>query len=344
MSYFQPHLEGLVGYTPGEQPQELDSVLKLNTNESSYPPSPRAIEAIRRAAENLRRYPDPLGRAFRRAAARVYGVPEDWIVPTNGSDEALTMLVRACAGLGDTIVAPTPSYLLYRVLANIQGCRFEERLFTPDGQLPTGFCDGAKLAIVPNPNSPTGSAIVPETLLEIAEASKALLVVDEAYAEFADDHAIRLVERCERLVVTRTLSKAYGLAGLRFGYVVAQPPIAAMLREVKDSYNCDALSLAGATAAMEDRAYLSEVVGNVRRTRARLSAGLSALGFSVAPSQANFVWATNRRQLEPIYLRLKERGILIRYFNYPSVGEGIRITVGTDAEIDRLLAVLPSCL
>lgn len=340
MTYFQPHLASLVGYTPGEQPKTADLV-KLNTNESPYPPSPKVVEAIERAARSrLNRYPDPLAREFSAAAGEVFGVDPTWVVAFNGSDEALMLLVRACCGVGDALAAPSPSYLLYRVLADVQGCRLLERPFREDGDLPDDFCDVAKVAFTPNPNSPTGHALPPGRLLELADRAPGLLVVDEAYADFADEHCIPYVTDCERLVVSRTLSKAYALAGLRFGFVVCQPVVADMLRTMKDSYNCDALSIAGAAAAIRDQDWLRENVRKLKATRARLERGLAELGFRVTPSSANFVWARRNEPVKPIYQALKERGVLVRHLDYPNYGAGLRVSVGTDAEIDRLFEEL----
>ena len=337
MSYFRSTIDAMAGYTPGEQPQ-AGAYLKLNTNENPYPPSPRVLEAIADAANaRLRLYPDPVAQAFRATAGKVLGVPPDWIVACNGSDDALTILARACCSEDDLLVAPTPSYPLYRVLAQIQGCRYQERPFTSDWRLPEGFCAGARLALVPNPNSPTGTTMPTTDLLATAQSADCLLVADEAYADFAQSHCIGLVKECERLVVTRTLSKSYGLAGIRFGFVVAQPAITRALVKVKDSYNCDALSIAAATAALADQDYFRETVAKIRVTRRRLEVSLQELGFQVAPSQANFAWARADRPLEPIYQALKERRILVRHLSYPEYGEGLRISVGTDEEIDRFL-------
>jgi histidinol-phosphate aminotransferase len=334
--YFQPHLDALVGYTPGEQPKRTDLV-KLNTNECPYPPSPAVVEAIeRKARERLNRYPDPLATEFRNAAAETFGVDPDWVVPFNGSDEALMLLVRATCGADGVVVSPPPTYLLYRVLPAIHGCRFVERPYQKDGTLPDDFCKDARIAFVANPNSPTGMALPPSRLLELAEGSDGLLVVDEAYADFADAHCIPVVEKCERLVVSRTMSKAYALAGVRFGFVVCQPVVAKLLRAMKDSYNCDALSIAAAAAAVRDQEWLKENVRRIKETRRRLERDLPPLGFRVTPSSANFVWAQRDEPVKPIYERLKERGILIRYLDYGPFGEGLRISVGTDAEIDRL--------
>jgi histidinol-phosphate aminotransferase len=340
MTYFRPNVAATAGYIPGEQPQQ-GAVIKLNTNENPYPPSPAIHDAIARVArDRLRLYPDPIANAFREAAGRVLGVPPDWIVPTNGSDEALTLLTRACLGADDLMVAPTPSYLLYKVLAQIEGCRYLERPFDADGGLPNDFCCDAKLAFIPNPNSPTGGFITPRRLLDLAENASGLLVVDEAYVDFAPDSCIAGVRECERLVVSRTLSKSHGLAGLRFGFVVAQPIVAATLRKIKDSYNCDALSIAAATAAFEDVAYLAQTRAKILATRARMEHELAKLGFNVHPSHANFVWARREKPVKPMYEALKRRNILIRYIQYEGYGDGLRISVGTDAEIDRLFEEL----
>ncbi|HVJ80830.1 MAG TPA: histidinol-phosphate transaminase, partial [Planctomycetia bacterium] len=325
--YFRPAIEAMQGYAPGEQPQG-GPIVKLNTNESQYPPSPRVKEAIARfESDRLRLYPDPLARRFREAAGKLCGVPSDWIVPVNGSDEALTLLTRACLDKDDLMVAPTPSYLLYRVLAAIQGCRFAERSYLKSGDLPDDFLAGAKLGFVPNPNSPTGHVISADRLLALAESAAGLLVVDEAYADFAESNCLASVARCERLVVCRTLSKSYALAGLRFGYVVAQPQVAETLRKIKDSYNTDAVSIAAATAAIEDADYLRITFARIKATRTRMERELAGLGFAVTPSQANFVWCRREASVRPIYESLKERGILVRHLRYDGYGEGIRISI-----------------
>lgn len=340
MSVFRANIDAMGGYTPGEQPQTA-GFIKLNTNENPYPPSPKVLEAIREAAsERLRLYPDPLATRFRETAAKLLGVEPDWILACNGSDDALTILTRACVDSGSTLVSPTPSYPLYRVLAQIQRARFDLRPYTMDWKLPPGLVEGASLVLVANPNSPTGTMVQPEDLLAEAEKARCLVVADEAYADFAPRNCVGMVAKCARLVVTRSLSKSYGLAGIRFGYVVAQPEIIRGLIKVKDSYNCDALSIAAGTAALADDAYFQQTRAKVLATRARLEQGLATLGFAVIPSNANFVWAQRKEPVEPIYRALKERRILIRYLQYAGYGEGIRVSVGTDAEIEAFLASL----
>ena len=247
LDYFLPHIARMTGYQPGEQPR-IDGIIKLNTNENPYPPSPRVAEAITRAlGAGLRKYPDPVGTTFRETAARLHGVAPEMILAGNGSDDLLTILVRAFAGPGDTIVAPTPSYILYRTLAEIQDARCVEVPFRPDWSLdPSAFAvEGAKVAFLANPNSPSGTALPPEAVAAIAERLDCPLVVDEAYADFAASNSLGLIRDHPNVIVTRSFSKGYSLAGLRLGYLVARPEMVQGLIKVKDSYNCDTLSLSG---------------------------------------------------------------------------------------------------
>jgi histidinol-phosphate aminotransferase len=358
MSLFRPDVERIAGYVPGEQPQEPGWV-KLNTNENPYPPSPRVTEALMAAARGpLNLYPDPLGTSFRRAAAEVFGVDPDWILPANGSDENLTILVRSFCDAADQVAYPYPSYILYETLADLQGARHTRLLLRPDWtwDLPSVYpaVESAKLLFVPNPNSPSGNRWDDATLQALVPP-QGVLVLDEAYGDFADEpHRAELLRSTagERIVITRTFSKSYSLAGIRFGFAIAHPELIAGMRKVKDSYNCDRLALAAATAAIQDQEWMHANVARIRATRARLSRGLEALGFQVVPSQANFVWATHvEGRHRAIYEQLKRRRILVRYMQFPDVPwsaagqvDGLRITVGTDAEIDTLLAALTDLL
>jgi histidinol-phosphate aminotransferase len=336
------NIRAMAGYTPGEQPQ-LDGFTKLNTNENPYPPSPRVLEALQQvlAGDRLRKYPDPLGTAFRQAAGRVLNVDPEAILIGNGSDDILTILTRAFVPEGGLVVSPTPSYLLYRTLAEIQGARFQSVPFTSDWRLPDPWpIRRADLTLLANPNSPSGTLVQLAELERLAGELDGPLIVDEAYVDFAEAHALHLVRR-PNVIVTRTFSKSYALAGLRFGYAVADPALVRELVKVKDSYNCDVLSLAAATAAILDQEYLQSTRARLLATRARLTEALRGLGFEVCPSQANFVWCRRSdRPVKPIYEELKRRRILVRYISYEGYGDGLRISVGTDAEIDRLLAEL----
>ncbi|MBM4070996.1 MAG: histidinol-phosphate transaminase [Planctomycetes bacterium] len=339
----RPAIRAMAGYVPGEQPCDA-GYIKLNTNENPYPPSPRVREAIQQAVadgECLRKYPDPSGSEFCRVVAATLGVAADGILLGNGSDDVLTIITRAFVHEGGLVVSPSPSYLLYRTLAEIQGAKFQAVPFNDDWTLPDPWpIPDAQLTLVANPNSPSGTVASVAALTRLAGQLAGPLVVDEAYVDFADGHAMELA-RLPNVIVTRSFSKSYGLAGLRLGFAVAQPALIAEFFKVKDSYNCDALSLIGGAAALQDQAHFQATRARVRATRARLEAALRGLGFEVCPSQANFVWC--RRQapgVRGIFEQLKAKKILVRHMVYEGYGEGLRISVGTDAEIDRLLEEL----
>ena len=340
--FLRSSIRAMEGYTPGEQPRDGEYI-KLNTNENPYPPSPRALEAMGELLKggSLRKYPDPMGTHFRQVAARVLGVDQDAILIGNGSDDILTILTRAFVPEGGLVVSPTPSYLLYKTLAEIQGARFQGVPFTSGWDLPNPWpIPKASMTLVPNPNSPSGTFVPIQELERLAEQLQGPLVIDEAYVDFADDNALPLWQKAN-VIITRTLSKSYSLAGLRFGFAIARPELIRELVKVKDSYNCDALSLAGAAAALEDQAYLRSTREKICQTRRRLEDALRKLGFDVCPSQANFVWCRHAtKPVRPVFEELKRRKILVRYMKYEGYGDGLRISVGTDAEIDRLLEEL----
>lgn len=356
MSLFRPNVERLQAYVPGEQPQE-EGWTKLNTNENPYPPSPRVIEAIERVARSrLSLYPDPLGTAFRKAAAALFDLDPDWILPANGSDENLTLLFRAFTDPGDLACAPYPSYVLYETLAQIQGAQYARLPLRNDWswdlEAARPLMERARLLIIPNPNSPSGTFWDDQTLIAL-QPPRGVLVLDEAYGDFAErPHRMELLKRDPPtpIVVTRSLSKSYSLAGLRIGFAVARPDLIAGMRKIKDSYNCDALALAGGEAALRDQEWMLANRRRILATRSRLAAGLQSLGFDVAQSQANFVWATHPSGAHrAIYERLKARRILVRYMRFPDAAgpggqvatvDGLRITVGTDPQIDTLLQAL----
>jgi histidinol-phosphate aminotransferase len=346
MDSLRPNIRAMRGYTPGEQPRD-GGFIKLNTNESPYPPSPRVFEALREAltGDRLRKYPDPVGTAFRQTAGRVLNVDPDAILVGNGSDDILTILTRAFVPEGGLVASPTPSYLLYRTLAELQGARFRTVPFNADWSLPSPWpVADAHLTFLANPNSPSGTVVPARQRAELLSRLRGPLVIDEAYADFADDNAladVRSQENEGKLIVTRSLSKSYALAGVRFGFAVAAPALVRELVKVKDSYNCDVLSLTAAAAALEDQAYLRATRAQILATRARMLDELPKLGFAVCPSRANFVWCRrDDRPVKPLYEALKSRGILVRYMLYEGYGDGLRISVGTDAEIDRLFEEL----
>jgi histidinol-phosphate aminotransferase len=344
VTYVRPDIAAVAGYVPGEQPRG-GKFIKLNTNENPYPCSPAVTRAIAAALEQgLQRYPDPMAEAFRSRAADVLGVEPGWIMCGNGSDDILTIVTRAFVAAGDLLRLPYPSYILYKTLAQLQGAASEEIYFRGDWSLGDDFAarrDRLKLAFLPNPNSPSGTMVPPERIRELAERLPCPLLVDEAYADFAETNCSKLLAENEKVLVSRSLSKSYALAGLRFGYVVAQPQIIEQLVKLKDSYNCDALSIAGATAAIDDQAWLADNRAKIIASRRRLIDGMRRLGFTGVDSQANFVWTTHSSiAVKPLYERLKAERILVRYMNYADWGDGLRISVGTDDQIDALLAAL----
>ena len=341
-TFLRPNIRAMAGYLPGEQPRGGEFI-KLNTNENPFPPSPRVFEAIRQTltGDRLRKYPDPSGAAFRQTAGRVLGVDPDSILIGNGSDDLLTITTRAFVPEAGLVVSPTPSYVLYRSLAEIQGARFQTVPYLDDWQLPDPWPIGqASLTFIANPNSPSGTMVALPALRRLVDALAGPLILDEAYVDFADRHGLELAQT-GKVIVTRSLSKSYSLAGIRFGYAVADPALVRELIKVKDSYNCDVLSLAAAAAALEDQEYLQSTQTKILATRSRLSREMQTLGFAVCPSQANFIWCRRSdRPVKPLYEELKRRLILVRYMAYEGYGDGLRISVGTDAETDRLLEEL----
>lgn len=347
-----PHVGALRAYVPGEQPGDGGWV-KLNTNEHPWPPSPRAVEAAARlladGACRLRLYPSPDAAPLREAAARFHGHPAADIVAGNGSDDLLNLLIRAYAGPGRPVGMLEPSYSLYPVLAAAQDAPLVRVPFPADGRLDgSALADsGAAIFFLTSPNAPLGPAFPPAEVAAAAVRFPGLLVVDEAYAAFADDDAAALPARLPNVVVTRTLSKSHALAGLRAGYALCPPGVADVLHRVRDSYNLDALAQAAAAAALDDRAWLAEAVAAVRAGRERLSRGLAALGWVARPSQANFVLADPLRGgdgpsvalAESAFAFLRGRRILVRRFpSHPLTATALRITVGRPDEVDALLA------
>ena len=346
MSLFRPNIDALAPYVPGEQPPAGAKVVKLNTNENPYPPSPRALEALRAIdGEALRRYPHPYARAARETFARLLDVPPEWVLVGNGSDDLLTMVMRSVAEPGRPVVYPMPTYVLYRTLAKIQAAETIEVAFDEDYNLPVdalAAADGA-VTLIASPNSPSGTLFPSGQLAGLAGRLSGLLVIDEAYADFADSDAAGLVRDHANVLVLRTLSKGYSLAGLRLGFGVAQPAVIEGLAKVKDSYNVDAVACAVAAAAVEDQDWKNANARKVRASRATLAADLERLGFRVWPSRANFLLARPASgDARSLYQALRDRGILVRYFDQPRLDDKLRITVGTGEQNAALVEALGS--
>jgi histidinol-phosphate aminotransferase len=346
MGYFRDNIEKAAGYVPGFQPKQAD-VLKLNTNENPYPPSPAVLKALAEInAEQLRRYPDPVGDQFRQAAAQIHSVSPDNIMCCNGGDELLTIALRAFCDEGRPVAYPVPTYSLYPVLANLQNCRAIEVQFDGEFNLPPRLADtGASLTIVCNPNAPSATFIDVDELASLADELNGVLLIDEAYVDFADDNCIRLVKDFDNVIILRSMSKGYGLAGLRFGYAIATPDLIAGLMKVKDSYNVDAITILLATAAIKDQKYFAENVEKVKKDRQTLTEQLRELKFDVPASFSNFVLVKARDgKAGDIYEKLVQRNIYVRYFDLAGLSDKLRITVGTSEQNDRLISALKEIL
>jgi histidinol-phosphate aminotransferase len=352
MSYFRPAIEAMTGYIPGEQPKPGTPIIKLNTNENPYPPSPQAMAVLRALdGEWLRRYPDPYAKEFCGAVSEALGVPSDWVLVGNGSDDVLNVLVRACAEGNDRpVVYPTPTYVLYRTLSAMQPARIVEVPYPADFQLPIDELVATQAAItfIASPNSPSGHLVPLQDLRQLAQQVTGVLAIDEAYVDFAAESALPLVQEFDHVIILRTLSKGYSLAGLRLGFAIANPRLLAGLFKVKDSYNIDAIATAVGTAAMREQAYKQACAEKVKRSRTQLTADLKQLGFTVLNSHGNFVLSTppagNAANAEFLHHALKARGILVRYFQQPGLDDKLRITVGTDEQNQILLEAIVSLL
>ncbi|HVS44707.1 MAG TPA: histidinol-phosphate transaminase [Candidatus Dormibacteraeota bacterium] len=329
------------GYTPGEQPPDRDGWLKLNTNEAPLAPSSAVAPAIAAASALLHLYPDPYGEPLRSALARHHGVGTESVFVANGADQVIDCLFRAYCEPGDRAVWPVPTYSLFPVLARLFGVETLEIPLGADLGLPAavGTADG-RLRFVVNPNAPTGVWTTPDMLEELLDPAPGVVAIDEAYCDFAPASCLPLLERHPRWLVLRTFSKGYALAGLRVGYAVGHPELIADLLAVKDSYPVDRCALAGAAAALADQEHHRRLVAGVRAERARLTARLVAAGWTLTPSEANFVFARPAGGEAPAVLaRLREQRILVRHFTGEHA-DRLRITVGTPEQNDRLLAAL----
>jgi histidinol-phosphate aminotransferase len=341
---FRKAIHEMAPYVPGEQPRPGERLVKLNTNENPYPPSPRVRRAVAQAAlgQALRRYPAPHADDFIAAAARRYGVAPRMIMAGNGSDELLAMLFRATLDPGDRVAWPTPTYSLYDTLAAVQEARVIAPPWGPGFELPLEALVRARaqLTIVCNPNSPSGTLTPRRTLARLARLLEGrLLAIDEAYVDFAEDNALSLVRRFPNVLVLRSLSKSYSLAGMRLGLVFAHPEILEQLGKVKDSYNLSRLAIAAGAAALDDGAWMQRNVERVKRTRAAATRRLLAMGFAVPPSAANFVLAQMPgRDLGPLAAGLRKCSVLVRHFR--SLPDALRISIGTPAEMAALYKAL----
>ncbi|MBE9080014.1 histidinol-phosphate transaminase [Romeria aff. gracilis LEGE 07310] len=346
---FRPAVNAMRGYVPGEQPKPGSPILKLNSNENPYPPSPKAMAALRSLdSERLRRYPDPFAREFCQAVSDALDVPADWVIVGNGSDDLLNLLIRACAE-DDTrqVVYPMPTYVLYRTLAEIQSSRAAEVPYADDFRLPLEALVAAAGAVtlIATPNSPSGHCVPIAELRQLAQRLPGILAIDEAYVDFADQTPLALVREFDNVIVLRTLSKGYSLAGLRLGFAIANPSLLSGLFKVKDSYNVDAVAIAVGAAAIRDQAYKNHCVAQIRTARTQLATTLEQLGFTVWPSQTNFLLVRPAgAKAETLYQQLKSQNILVRYFNQPGLDDKLRITIGTGEQNHTLVQAINGLL
>ncbi len=336
-------------YVPGEQPRER-TYIKLNTNESPYPPSPAVLQAVRRASETLNLYCDPTALRLRQAAARVYGVEPEAVLPVNGSDEILNFAVMAFCDGRIPIACPEITYGFYPVLAALHGVKLRQVPLRADLTVDhRDFLSQNCTVMIANPNAPTGLALSLSEIEEIVRSNeKNVVVIDEAYVDFGAESAVALTKKYRNLLVTRTFSKSHSLAGARLGFGIADPGLIADLAAVKDStnpYNVNAMTQAAGIAALEDNGFYMENCRRVAATRDETATALRAMGFELTASVSNFLFARHPAiPGEELYAKLRERGILVRHFSTPSIADYVRITVGSPREMQALVEALREIL
>lgn len=342
MSPICRHVEALAGYVPGEQPH-FDGMIKLNTNENPYPPSPKVGEALEVFDwKKLRLYPDPVFAEAREVIARNVGCRPEQVFVGNGSDEILALVTRAFVEVGGTVGYFEPTYSLYSVLAAIRDAKGKPLPLTDDFSCPLPSEDFSDVFVWTNPNAPTSLMAKPETVAAFARSYRGVLLVDEAYADFAPANcmALAVAPGNTNTLVMRTLSKSFSLAGLRFGYCVGPEPLIDALYKIKDSYNMDTLAQCIGVAALRDLPWMQANVARILSTRTTLSAALSERGWKVLPSATNFLFAAPPppAKAASLFEALRAEHIYVRYFPGERTGAYLRITVGTDDEVARLLA------
>jgi histidinol-phosphate aminotransferase len=341
-SFWSPALRGLAPYTPGEQPV-IEGLVKLNTNENPYPPSPRVIAAISAAAQQLQLYPDPQSSGLRQVIADFHGIAAGQVFAGNGSDEVLAHAFFAFFRQGKPVLMPDISYSFYKVYCGLYG--IDAGMVPLDDAMRIDVaqyrapCGGV---VVANPNAPTGTGLPLADIEQLLkQQSQCVVLVDEAYVDFGGESAIGLIDRYPNLLVVQTLSKSRSLAGLRVGFAAGQRHLIEALETVKDSFNSyplDRLALAGATAAYEDRAYFESTRAAVMQSREDLHRDLLDLGFQVLPSQANFLMVRHlAHDAAVLAAGLRAQRILVRHFSLPRIEQFLRISVGTPAQCAALV-------
>ena len=339
-------VRNLTPYVPGEQPKDAH-VVKLNTNENPYLPSPKCAAVLGKFdLDRLRRYPDPVFADLRARIAKIWRTTPDHVFVGNGSDEILTLAARAFVEDDEAIGSLSPSYSLYKTLAAIRDVAYTPTPLRDDfswnGRIETRG-PLTSLFLLTNPNAPTGTFSPPEMIARAARRFKGVLLVDEAYADFARENCMPFATAPSNrnIIVMRTFSKSFSLAGLRVGYCIGPTDLIEALYKVKDSYNVDAVAQAVALAALNDLPWMRANVAKVRKTRARVAKALVRLGWNMPASEANFLFARPaHRPAQEIFAALREEHVYVRYFPGPRTGDRLRITIGTDAEMDEFLAAV----
>lgn len=342
-------IAGMHGYVPGEQPRDR-VYTKLNTNENPYPPSPRVEAALRGFDfDRLRLYPDPVFLKLRETATTAYGLPSaEWVLAGNGSDDLLTMAVRTFVDQGGALAHLDPSYSLYPVLAGLQGAKAVPVPLEEDFSMPADAARqaaGTSLFFIARPNAPTANGFPMEQVRALCRDYSGIVWIDEAYADFASDNCLALVREFENVVVSRTFSKSFSLAGLRLGLAFARPGLISEMMKVKDSYNVSMLTQAAGIAALEDMAYMKQRADEICRTRDWVAAALAELGCQVTPSETNFLFLKPPRFPAGLVSKeLRARGFLVRWFDLPRVRDYLRVTVGTEEEMRRFVGAFKEVL
>ncbi len=348
--YWSKRLADITPYVPGEQPKN-GAFIKLNTNENPYPPSPAVLKAISDAADGgLRLYPKPECEDVRAAVAEFYHLQPEQVFVGNGSDEVLAMAFLAFFSPEDKIAFPEISYSFYPVYADLFAIPYEAVPLREDYTLDPAVFDGDYKGIVfANPNAPTGIEL-PKAQVEalLQKHADIPVIVDEAYVDFGGESAADLIDRYPNLLIVQTFSKSRSLAGLRAGFAMGQKNLIEAINSVKNSFNSytmDRLAQAGAAAAMRDTAYFEQTRRKIMATRERSTAAMERLGFTVLPSKTNFIFATHPdKEAAALFRALRERNILVRYFAKPGIDRFLRITIGTDEEMDALIGALEQIL
>lgn len=334
-------VQAMEGYTPGEQPIDTQ-IIKLNTNENPYPPTPKIKEILTNFdISNLRKYPNPVSLKLRQALAKLHNCEVDEIFVGNGSDEVLALCIRTFVERNGSVGCFDPSYSLYPVLTAIEDVELRPVALHADfsWQMPADY--EASLFFLTNPNAPTSLTFPKEQIREFIARFNGVVLIDEAYADFADTNCMDLATEFTNCIVSRTLSKSFSLAGIRLGYCVGPAELIGAMHKIKDSYNVDMLTQAVALAAVEDYGHMLANVEKIKATREKTIQALVDLGFEVGPSQSNFLWAKpTSKPAAAVFAALKERKIFVRYFTHAKISDFLRITIGTDAEMDALLVAL----